>query len=114
MNMLDAAKLVPGEQLPGEIHAPDIAYWRKHHDLHAWMAELALRKGYASNWASFNCVPLPLTLEEIEQLDAHAAQERRTNRDGTFHSYAVQDQEFLDKARADISNGRVIVYDSWW
>ena len=42
-------------------------YWRKHHDLHGWMEKLYYRKGGEKE--SFNCVPVELTLEDLDNLE---------------------------------------------
>jgi len=45
----------------------ELFYWRKHHDLHGWMENLYRDKGGAK--ADFNCVPVRLTLEDLDYLE---------------------------------------------
>lgn len=44
----------------------EIDYWRKHHDLHGWFENLYLSKGGNE---TFNCIPLKLELEDLDQLE---------------------------------------------
>ena len=45
----------------------EIAYWRKHPNLHGWMEILAERKGLKYN--TFNGVELELTWDDIDKLE---------------------------------------------
>lgn len=46
--------------------AEDLHYWRKHANLHGWMEQLYMDKGGKEE---FNCVPVLLTLNDLEQLE---------------------------------------------
>ena len=54
-----------------------LADWRKHNRLHGWMEELWEDKGRPNfeestedSMGSFNCIPVELTLTDLEQLEA--------------------------------------------
>ena len=55
----------------------ELAYWRKHNRLQGWMEELWNDKGRpnapeeTSPMGDFNCIPVELTLSDLEQLEAH-------------------------------------------
>ena len=52
----------------------EIAYWRKHNRLQGWMEQLWEDKGKpnllegSNPIGDFNCIPVELTLSDIEQL----------------------------------------------
>lgn len=99
----------------------DLAYWRKFNNLHGWMERLYRRKGGQDE--SFNCAPVQLTLEDLDQLKQDA--EQRVNLDpfqgfffGGLEELSDRDVEdilkFVAEAKTAISDGYNIVYDSWW
>jgi len=45
----------------------ELAYWRKHHDLHGWMERLYRLKGGTKE--SFNCVPVQLSMADLNALE---------------------------------------------
>ena len=47
--------------------ATELHYWRKHPNLHGWMEALYYEKGGGE---LFNCVPLVLTPEDLDRLEA--------------------------------------------
>ena len=163
----------------------DIAYWRKHPNLHGWMEALWVEKGYPvadlppdpnSNTAEdislpsnivcaafepgaqtagdrssaqnstnqpslilgdipsgdeqetdkpqrdlvFNMVPLELTLEDLDELEKAINSGELPETEGFFFGsnadehYKQEDLDFIDNARAAISCGKRVIYDSWW
>lgn len=93
-----------------------IAYWRKHHDLHAWMRDLYDAKG---GGGYFNCVPVTLDLEDLDQLEALVMADKLPSEPdclcGDPDPHHKQDTlVFIDKARASIQDGYSVYYTSWW
>ena len=122
-----------------------IAEWRKHNRLHGWMEELWEDKGRPfegnlddlndSFGSSFNCVPVELTLSDIEQLEAHITNKSLPDTQGFFfgddsyswdeddegnklseggYYYKETDLEFIKDAREALGEGKKVFYDSWW
>lgn len=97
----------------------EIDYWRKFNALHNWMQELYIRKG---GKAIFNCIKLPLTLEDLAELGKACEAKSLKPVEGFFwgSQEEVQAAEYLEvlkfirKARDYISNGYTVCYDSWW
>lgn len=97
----------------------EIAYWRKHHDLHGWMEKLYRSKG--GDEESFNCIPVRLTLEDLESLEADLMESALPETTGFFFGNNPPDEDslredlvFVAKARTEIAMGREVYYDSWW
>jgi len=114
----------------------EIAYWRKHNRLHGWMEDLyrdrgneVTEEGFGN---SFNCVPVRLTLSDLEQLEAHVEGKSLPETGGFFFgndSYDYEDEDknanggyfhketdlqFIADARKAIAEGKEVYYDSWW
>ena len=96
----------------------EFAYWRKFNNLHGWMHQLYISKGGAD--LVFNCVNVNLNLEDLAQLEEDAAGLEPTGGFffGSCDAMTVQDveevQEFVARAKAEIADGRVVLYSSWW
>lgn len=97
----------------------EIMYWRKHHDLHGWMERLYRAKGGTKE--SFNCVPVRLTMEDLNALEADVLGNKLPETQGFFFgtnppdAESMQhDMEFIGKAKVAIATGDVVYYDSWW
>lgn len=96
----------------------EFAYWRKFNNLHGWMHRLYNRKGGAD--PDFNCVNVNLTLEDLARLEKDAAGLEPTGGFffGSYDTMTVEDveevQEFVARAKAEIADGRVVLYSSWW
>lgn len=104
----------------------ELAYWRKHPNLQGWMEQLWEEKG-RPNWdgesnpmGDFNCVRLPLTAEDIDALESAITEGTLPETAGFFFGddsdehYREQDLKFIADARAAISDGEDVSYDSWW
>ena len=92
-------------KMPKEIGMDEIHYWRKHPNLHGWMEQLYRTKGGAN--PSFNCVPVILTLEDLNALEAAVQGEVLPDTTGFFFGESepedkVGDLEFIAKARTAI------------
>ena len=97
--------------------ATELFYWRKHPNLHGWMESLYRAKGGAAD--SFNCVPVQLTAEDLDRLEAAITAGDLPDTCGFFFgasdgSEIEEDLDFIAKARAAIAAGQTVFYDSWW
>ena len=97
----------------------EMFYWRKHHDLHGWMERLYRAKGGPTE--SFNCVPVRLTMEDLQLLESDVLANKLPQTTGFFFgknppdAYSVaQDMEFIANAKMAIAAGDAVYYDSWW
>lgn len=106
----------------------EIAYWRKHPNLQGWMSDLWEEKGKpglpedneGDMLGDFNCIPLELTREDIDDLEDAILNNVLPKTVGFFfgndsdNHYREQDLEFIRKAREALDSGLTVVYDSWW
>lgn len=106
----------------------ELAYWRKHPNLHGWMEARWIEKLSAqgikpedSPWgSSFNGVELELTLEDLEDLERDIRERQLPSTQGFFFGnnsddhYRQQDIDFIYQARADILCGLKVFYNSSW
>lgn len=97
----------------------ELFYWRKHHDLHGWMEQLYRTKG--GDAESFNCVPVRLTMEDLDQLEEDVLLFRLPKTQGFFFGTnppdfdsMETDMQFIAKAKSAIASGDAVYYDSWW
>ena len=99
------------------VDTEEIAYWRKHPDLHGWMEQLYRKKGGTE--ASFNGDPVLLTEEDIDNLKIAVLTRTLPSTSGFFFGASRQeinfaDLEFIEKAKEAIKEGYTIYYDSSW
>ena len=99
----------------------EIAYWRKHPNLHGWMEQLwRSRNTDPAVDPMFNGVELELTWEDLEQLEKDVRDGCLPSTSGFFFGdnsdeyYREQDLEFIRKARAEIFTGLKVFYNSSW
>lgn len=97
-------------------HASELHYWRKHPNLHGWLENLYYSKGGS---AEFNCVPVLLTLHDLDRLQAAIEQDQLPETTGFFFGASdgaekADDLQFVDNARKAIQSGLSVFYDSWW
>ena len=95
----------------------EIAYWRKHPDLHGWMEQLYRKKGGTEK--SFNGDTVLLTEEDIDNLKIAVLTRSLPSTSGFFFGDSKQeinfaDLEFIEKAKQAIKEGYTIYYDSSW
>lgn len=133
-----AYSVAQGGQNDGEQQS--LADWRKHNRLHGWMEDLWEDKGRPHNGdlddhdGAFNCVPVELTLEDLDQLEADINQKVLPETGGFFfgndsfdwedddgnkpkkgdYYYKQTDLQFIKDARKAINEGKKVYYDSWW
>ena len=103
----------------GRMKVNEFFYWRKHHDLHGWMERMYRAKGGTKE--SFNCVPVRLTKEDLDNLEIDLRKQALPETTGFFFGNnppddesLARDLEFIQKARDIIASGDAVYYDSWW
>ena len=107
----------------------EIAYWRKHPNLHGWMEKLWIRKvneaggviAEDSEWGStFNGIELELTHEDLDELERAVTHNQLPGTRGFFFGdgaddfYRESDLEFIKNARAELFFGLKVFYNSSW
>jgi hypothetical protein len=96
----------------------EIAYWRKHPNLHGWMEKLAQDKGL--EYDSFNGVEMELTYEDLDELERAVTHKQLPPTEGFFFGnpadeyYRESDLEFVKNARAELFLGLKVFYNSSW
>lgn len=119
-----------GESVNPNVTKPrEIAYWRKHPNLHGWMEQLWIRKvneaggviAEDSEWgSSFNGIELELTREDLDRLEQDINNGMLPATRGFFFGdpsddyYKQQDLEFIKNARAELFCGLKVFYNSSW
>lgn len=110
---VDFAEEVYDDETSEEIH-----YWRKHPNIHGFMEKLYREKGGTDE---FNCRPMLLTQEDIDNLANVILDGKLPNTSGFFfgqsngdRSQEKDDLEFCKKASEAITEGYTVYYDSWW
>ena len=108
-----------GESVNPNITKPrEIAYWRKHPNLHGWMELLAEQKGLA--YGSFNGIELELSWEDLDALERAVTHNQLPETHGFFFGdssdeyYREQDLQFIKEARAELFLGLKVFYNSSW
>jgi hypothetical protein len=100
----------------------EIAYWRKHPNLHGWMETLWRNKRdhNPSDDPMFNGIELELTWEDLDALEQDINSGQLPNTRGFFFGensddyYREQDLAFIKQARAEIFSGLKVFYNSSW
>ena len=107
----------------------EIAYWRKHPNLHGWMESLWKRRLHESNqeqpddngWgSSFNGIELELTWQDLDELEHAVKHGQLPGTTGFFFGdsaddyYKEQDLQFIKEARAELFLGLKVFYNSSW
>jgi hypothetical protein len=96
----------------------EIAYWRKHPNLHGWMERLAESKNL--EYGSFNGVELELTWADIDALEQAVTHKQLPATTGFFFGsdadelYYQDDLAFIKAARAELFLGLRVFYNSSW
>jgi hypothetical protein len=99
----------------------ELAYWRKHPNLHGWMEDLWRSKNSdLSADRTFNGVELELSWEDLERLEEDIENGWLPPTTGFFFGdssddyYRPKDLEFVKNARAEIFTGLKVFYNSSW
>lgn len=114
----DGCVLVDGEYINPKVTQPrEIAYWRKHPNLHGWMQQLWESRG---NSGDFNGDELELTWDDLEALEEAVLNNELPGTSGFFFGnnaddhYREQDLEFVRNAKAELFLGLKVFYNSSW
>jgi hypothetical protein len=113
---------------PTVVKPRELAYWRKHPNLHGWMERLWENKGRPGSapdspfgdGAMFNGVELELTWEDLDELERVVTHGQLPSTQGFFFGdgaddfYKEQDLEFIKNARAELFLGLKVFYNSSW
>lgn len=95
----------------------EIAYWRKHPNLHGWFAEEWRSQG---NEGNFNGDELEIDWAMLERLEYDIREGNLPSTQGFFFGnpaddyYYNQDLEFIKNARAELFLGLKVFYNSSW
>ena len=108
----------------------EIAYWRKHPNLHGWMERLWHSKRNADGnpvvevpedlSGSFNGIELELTWEDLEELERAVTHGQLPETrgfffgDGADEHYRESDLQFIKNAKAELFLGLKVFYNSSW
>jgi hypothetical protein len=96
----------------------EIAYWRKHPNLHGWMEKLAEQKKLS--YDSFNGIEMELTAEDLDALEYAVKKRQLPSTSGFFFGdnsdqhYYKNDLKFIQEARAEMFLGLKVFYNSSW
>ena len=95
----------------------ELAYWRKHPNLHGWMERLWRERGGDGD---FNGDELELTAEDLDNLEYDVQNNRLPPTSGFFFGegaddyYKQDDLKFIQEARAEMFLGLKVFYNSSW
>lgn len=95
----------------------EIAYWRKHPNLHGWMHKLWNERGHSGD---FNGDELELTFEDLDRLEYVVKHKELPGTSGFFFGndsddhYRADDLEFIKQARSELTQGMRVFYNSSW
>ncbi len=101
----------------------ELAYWRKHPNLHGWMEQLWESKGrprQSVGWPIFNGIELELTWDDLDNLEHAIRHGKLPDTEGFFfgkpsdNHYYEQDLEFVNNAKAEVFLGFKVFYNSSW
>jgi hypothetical protein len=101
----------------------EIAYWRKHPNLHGWMESLWRSRGMpgtGNSDATFNGIELELTWDDLDDLERAIRHKQLPDTEGFFfgspadNHYYEQDLEFVNNAKAEVFLGLKVFYNSSW
>lgn len=117
-DVIDDLTIAKNEDESSKIDS-ELWYWRKHHDLHGWMEKLYRRKGGQAQ--SFNCVPVRLYPQDLDELQTDLLESALPATTGFFFGdnppdmeSLAEDLKFIQAARDAIAEGYAVYYDSWW
>ena len=115
---------------PNVVKPREIAYWRKHPNLHGWMEKLWNSKGQPgidhsdpdpmNDGPMFNGIELELTWEDVDRLEQDLKSNKLPHTTGFFFGdpsdsyYRDQDLAFVNKAKAELFCGLKVFYNSSW
>ena len=95
----------------------ELAYWRKHPNLHGWFHREWLDQG---NSGDFNGDQLEIDWDMLERLESAVVNGELPGTSGFFFGegaddyYRTQDLEYIRQARAELFLGLRVFYNSSW
>jgi hypothetical protein len=95
----------------------ELAYWRKHPNLHGWMEKEWRHNGETTE---FNCEDLELNAFDLDRLEDSIMQGKLPSTTGFFFGedsdefYREEDLKFIKAARKAIAKGNKVIYKAWW
>ena len=100
----------------------DIAYWRKHPNLHGWMAQRWLERegNELRETDNFNGIEFELTADDLDDLEYAVKKRELPGTSGFFFGdnadqhYYNEDLKFIQAARAEMFLGLKVFYNSSW
>lgn len=100
-----------------EMGETEIAYWRKHPNLHGWMEQLYRSKGGQEE--CFNQTTVRIDAADLDALEKALDENGLPETTGFFFGETRPeevefDRAFIAAARAALSEGDFVYYDSWW
>ena len=114
----ETGEYVGNEFVNNKVNKPrEIAYWRKHPNLHGWMQQLWESRG---NSGDFNGDELELTWNDLEILELDIIAGSLPGTSGFFFGndaddhYREQDLKFIREAKAELFCGLKVFYNSSW
>ena len=121
----EGAELDPDtrEYVNPKVNKPrQICYWRKHPNLHGWMAQrwLACEGNELRETDNFNGIEFELTAEDLDNLEATVKARELPATSGFFFGsdadkhYYNDDLKFIQEARAEMFLGLKVFYNSSW
>ena len=122
---LDMYAYVASKNDEGEnVTERELAYWRKHPNLHGWMEELwkykMAEQGKSFKDHTFNGIELELTWQDLDELETDVKEHKLPSTSGFFFGddasdhYQEQDLEFVKNAKAETFLGLRVFYNSSW
>jgi hypothetical protein len=97
----------------------ELAYWRKHPNLHGWMEQL-WQKRNPDDMSSFNGIELELTWQDVDDLEQAVRHGQLPFTEGFFFGkpvdnvYYEEDLKFCVNAKAELFLGLKVFYNSSW
>ena len=101
----------------------ELAYWRKHPNLHGWMEQLWHSKNklnLENQDQTFNGIELELTWEDLDELERTVTHKQLPSTSGFFFGndadehYYESDLAFIKNAKAELFLGLKVFYNSSW
>lgn len=98
----------------------EIAYWRKHPNIHGWMERLYQERGGED--PNFNCARVELTIDDLDNLEDSIRYRSLPHTVGFFFGESTGDSreteydlDFVKRAKDLIINqDKRVFYTSWW
>lgn len=91
----------------------ELAYWRKHYELHNWFKALYLKKGGKDD--SFNLTPIRVTVEDLNKLQWAFKKNKSLHYSNYMQwDYKETDDEFIKNALQAIEDGYEVFFESWY